>query len=826
MKALKTVAWILAAVIIVAGIGAYGYLKSTLPAYDGELTAPGLSDTVEIVRDSYGMPHIYGETDHDVYFGLGYAFAQDRLFQMDIVRRAIRGRLSEILGEDALGADRLFLTITAENPVDEMYEEYPPEIRDAMAAFADGVNFYLENRDGPLPLEFTLLGYEPEPWRPSDCAAAYYLMAWDLNSSFNTELLFLAIIDAVGEEAAREIIVEYPDGAPFIMTDLPFTAADDALDLLTVLADARILTGTDGGGVSNNWVISGTKSDTGMPILANDMHLGHGAPGIWYEAHLTTPDMNVSGVLPPGIPVITVGATEHVAWGFTNVMADDSDYYMEIIDPDDPNRYYYNGEWVEMETVEHTIPVKDGDPVSYTVRLTRHGPIVNDVNGSEEPEGYALAMRWTAPELNGVAMALYHFNRAESVDDFEKGIEYFKCPAQNIVYADDQGNIGYWASVGIPIRDGAEYGTPLFYPVPEGGEPPVLEYSGNWNPGILPVPGWDDRYEWLGYVPTIEQPHTKNPPRGWIATANNKHVDDDYPYLISNYYATPDRFARICEMMEEKETLGIVDMQRMHADLLVLMARDWVPVMEAALSEAELSDAEARALELLSEWNFDATVESPGCSIFHATVNAMLERTFQSRLGEDLYPLYIDNYYIAFNALRNMIAREESVWFDDPATDEIEDMNAMITASFRDGVATLEAEMGGNPDTWEWGELHTLTLYHAFGRQSKLLGMFMNIGPYPLWGSWSTVSPAPYHITDPWEVYHGASERYIFDMGDINSSLRVIPAGISGNFMSPHYDDQALLWRTVSYRPFVLDKDLVMEDAEYILTISPEGGTE
>ena len=234
----------------------------------------------------------------------------------------------------------------------------------------------------------------------------------------------------------------------------------------------------------------------------------------------------------------------------------------------------------------------------------------------------------------------------------------------------------------------------------------------------------------------------------------------------------------------------------------------------------------AHALELLASWDYEATMESPACSIFHAVVNAMLETTFKNRLGEELYPHYIDNYYIAFNSLRNMIARGESVWFDDPTTDETEVMSDMITESFRDAVTLLELEMGGDPDTWEWGELHTLTLYHAFGAQSKLLGLFMNVGPYPVWGSWATVNPAPYHITDPWGVYHGASERYIFDMADINNSLRVIPAGISGNFMSPHYDDQAHLWRSVSYRPFVLDRDLVMDDAAHILTISSQTNTE
>ncbi|MBN1573317.1 MAG: penicillin acylase family protein [Deltaproteobacteria bacterium] len=793
MKVVKWLVFIVLALVVIVFVGAYGYLKSTLPEYNGEIKTEMVKGKVEIIRDSYGMPHIYAENERDLSFALGYAMAQDRMFQMDMIRRAIRGKLSEILGESLVPVDKLFITITAAKSVEGMYEEMPEEVKSNLEAFSEGVNYFLDNHKGPLTVEFKLLGYEPEHWVPSDCIAPYYFMAWDLNGSFGKEMLYLAIIEKLGEDEAKLLFPDYVSGAPTI---IPKGTA--SLEFLKTMNLAREVLGTEGGGVSNNWLISGVKSETGMPILANDMHLGLAAPGIWYEAHLVAPDLNVSGVLVPGIPLVVVGANEHVAWGFTNVMADDADYYIEKINPENPNQYQYMGKWLDMEVQEKTIAVKGKDDVKFDVKLTRHGPIIDEVNNYEEKEGHSLSMRWTASELNKVPVAMYYFDRAESIDDMEKAVEYFKCPGQNIIYADDQGNVGYWASVGIPIRTGFD--------------------------GMLPVPGWDGNHEWGGYVPTKIQPHLRNPSMGWIVTANNKHVGDDYPYVISNYYAVPDRYVRISEMIEEKEKLGVSDFQEMHADFLVVLARDWVPniLIIEALSSVKLTETETAALNELKEWDFVATPSSRASTIFHATVNNMIKNTFKNRIGDDFYEEYLKNNYVVLNTLRNEIAKGESVWFDDPATvDKVEGLNDVIVKSFREAVAYLELEMGKNVDDWKWGEIHTVTMYHAFGKKSKLMGFFMNVGPSPMGGSIATVDPQPYRLNSPWEIYHGASMRYIIDLQDMKKSLRVIPVGISGNFMSPHYDDQFDLWRTVTYRPFVLDREDVDNDARYTLVIGP-----
>ncbi|MGD8521167.1 MAG: penicillin acylase family protein [Desulfobacterales bacterium] len=789
MRVIKWILGVLLVLMIVIVGGVYTYLRSTLPDYDGEITVPGLKAPVEIIRDSYGMPHIYAQADKDAYFAVGFCMAQDRLFHIDMARRLIKGRLAEIIGKDLVSVDRFFRTITAGKSFEDIAAEYPPQTLAAVKAYAAGVNYFLEHRKGPLPIEFTILGYEPDPWQPSDSVAVHYFMAWDLNSALSIELLHDAVIDKVGPEMAEDIFSAYPEDYPTI---IPAELA--ALDFLQAHALAREVFGTEGGGASNSWVVAGKKSTTGMPILANDPHLGHGAPGIWYEAHLVTPSMNVSGSILPGVPLVVIGANEHTAWGMTNVMADDADFYIEKINPANSDQYEFMGRWEDMKIKEEIIKVKGGDDVKFNVRLTRHGPIIDDVKKFEGPKGTAVSMRWTAYEMLTV-IPFYYLNTAKSIDDIERAVEHFKCPGQNWVYADDQGNIGHWAAVGLPIRDGFN--------------------------GAVPVPGWDGKHEWQGYVPTREQPHLRNPARGWIATANNKLVGDDYPYPISHYYTMPDRFVRIQEMLTAKQKLDTQDFVRMQTDFYVVLAKEWVPIMLKALSAKVQSETEKEALATLKGWDFVAGSEDIAPAVFHATVNEMVKNVFKKRLGDDLYEQYIKNKDLTFNAFRNLIAQGESPWFDDPDTARVEGLNDIIAKSFSEAIAYLNEKMGSKVDDWQWGKLHTLTLYHRFGKTSPLMGFFMNIGPFPMGGSIATVNPQPYKLASPWEGYHGASLRYIIDFADRKNSRRVIPAGISGNFMSPHYDDQAELWRAGKYRPFVLDRKSVEEDARYTLKMVP-----
>jgi len=787
VRLLKWVLPILLGLILVVFLGGYGYLRSTLPDYNGELTISGLKDNVEIIRDSYGMPHIYAQTDQDAYFALGYCMAQDRLFQMDMVRRAARGRLAEIFGKDLIAVDRFFRTITAGKSIEDIASAYPQETLFAMKAYAEGVNYFIENHKGPLPIEFTILGYEPEPWQFSDGTAVHYYMAWDLNTAFAVEMLYAAVIDKVGETMAQDIFPDYAKGYPTIV---PQGIA--SLDFLASLNLARKVLGTEGGGASNSWVISGKTAANGAPILANDPHLGHGAPGIWYEAHLITPSMNVSGSILPGIPFVIIGANEYVAWGWTNVMADDADFYIEKINPANSNQYEFMGRWEDMIVREEVINVKGAEEVKFKVKLTRHGPIIDDVNNLQGPKGTALSMRWTAYDTLQ-ANPFFYLNTARSIDDIEKAAEHFKCPGQNWVYADSKGNIGFWAAVGIPIRDGFS--------------------------GAVPIPGWDGKHEWQGYVPTAEQPHMRNPSQGWIATANNKHFNDDYPYPISHYYAMPDRFARIQEMLTAKKKFDVKDFEGMQADFFMVLGKEWIPMMLTSLSEDNLSEKEKKALSILKEWDFVASADGTAATVFHATLNEMVKNTFKKRLGDALYGPYIGNSFVAFNAMRNLMARGQSPWLDNPDTPEVETIDTIISKSFKAAVAVLNQALGPNIDDWSWGKLHTLTFYHPFGKSSALMGYFLNIGPFPVGGSMATVNPQPYRLSEPWDVHHGASLRYIIDFSNMKHSRRVIPAGISGNFMSPHYDDQTELWRTGTYRPFVLDRKSVEEDARFTLII-------
>lgn len=791
MKKLLIAVAAVIALVVVALLVVYGYLRSTLPEYDGAVEVAGLHGKLEILRDGYGMPHIYADDGHDLAFGLGYAMAQDRLFQMDLVRRATRGRLSEVLGAATLGADKFFLTLTAAKPVDALFADSPPEVRTDMAAFAEGVNAFLTQRQGALPLEFALLGYQPEPWQPSDGAAVYYYMAWDLNCSFDIELLYMAVADKVGDALAADLFVDYPAGRGTILPQGTTTQA-----FLDQLAAARQVLGVEGGGNSNSWVVSGARTETGAPLLANDMHLGHGLPGIWYEAHLVTPETNVSGVVLPGIPYVVVGATERVAWGFTNVMADDSDYYLEKIDTAQPNRYEHQGEWREMEVVEHQIAVKGQPPVPYTVRRTLHGPLIDDVHDIDAPDGFAVAMRWTAPELAGAANAVRLFNSARSVEDMERAVAHFKCPGQNIVYADVEGHIGYWAAVGIPLRPGFS--------------------------GARPLPGWDGAHEWQGFAPTEEQPHLRDPAEGYVVSANNRHVGDGYPHAISYYYATPDRFERIDELLRAEDKLGADDFARIHMDQHLLMGREWTPRLLRAITGEQLGAVEAAAREVMEGWDYDGGAGQVAPTIFHATLNALLRNVYQPRLGPELYRHYIGNAYVVFNSLRSLLAQPASPWFDDPGTPVAEDEAAQWRAAFKQGVAALEASLGPEVRSWRWGRLHTLTLEHPFGKQSPLLARLLNRGPHAMGGSFGSVNPTPYRLRDPWSIHHGASMRYIFDLKDLRRSQRVIPAGISGNFMSPHYDDQLPLWLAGTYRPFRLDREGVDAEVRHRLQLIPD----
>lgn len=767
-------------------------IRWTLPDYNETITSSEIQNPIQIYRDSYGMPIVVAENEEDLAFGIGFAMAQDRLFQMDLIRRVIQGRLSEILGADLVSVDKFFLTITAGKSIEDIYKDYPENIKKILISYAKGVNTFIKNH--PLPVEFYLLGYRPEEWKPEDSLSVFYYMSYDLNTSFDTDILFYLLTQKFGLEKAKELFPDYIPQKGEILEVAQYQQSEvlneQLLGILNTIESIKEFTGSVRVGASNNWVISKERSLTDTPIVASDMHLGFGLPGIWYEAQLITPEMNVSGVLLPGIPFVIVGANEHVAWAFTNVMADDADFYIEQINPE-TNQYLYLGQYRNLEIQKKVFRYKKEGKTQeevFEIKKTIHGPIINSIYPLKTNEVFSF--KWTAYEQYLSAISLYLANKATSIDDIEKAIEYFKTPGQNWVYADKKGNIGYTAAVGIPIRRGFN--------------------------GFLPMPGWTGMYEWGGYLPTFMQPRIRNPKSGWIATANNKH-SSMYPFTISNYYHHPDRYERIKELILAKEKLSMEDIKNMQKDVKSLMAQELTPMFLKELSKFDLSNQPdaLKMIEELKNWNYETDVSSIASTLFHLILQRLIYNTYLPHLGEEYFNQYLKKKFIVINALRILLKKYESNWFDHPETQEKETKSEVILKSFLEAIDILK-NYSSNPKDWQWGELHKLTYKHPFGRNPFLAKIF-NRGPYKVPGSISTVNPMSFKIHQnlPFEVLDGASERLIMLPGKIHESLRIIPTGISGNPFSKFYGNQIHKFINNEYRPFHLFRPEDKNDFTY-----------
>ena len=795
----------LLALLLGLGYGiAQTYLKASCPKTSGAISVPSIGAPVEIFRDALGVPHIYARSDEDAHFALGFAMAQDRLFQMELIRRTVRGRLAELLGRAWLPTDRLFRLLTATRPVDGLAAKLPTQVRAALEAFARGVNSYLQKHTEALPIEFFVLGYTPEPWTVEDSMTPYYLWAWGGSATFHLDLVYATIAERVGEDLAREIWIDYPEGYPVLMPETGARdpgAGDARLSLLRLEQEVRQRLGFDGMAGSNAWVVAPSKSSTGGAILANDIHLGHGIPGFWYGAHLVSPNQNVMGIVLPGLPFVVAGANEQVAWGLTSAMADEMDYYLEKQDPDNPRQIEYHDTFEEVSGREETLRIRHELPVPFQVRWTRHGPVISDLLDLRERKEGMVTMRWTAFEFPQSIEAFLLANRARDIDELESSLQLYKTPAQSWVYADTKGNIGTWTAGAIPIRNGFN--------------------------GKTLLPGWDGRHEWNGFVPAADLPHLQNPAEGFIATANNKIAGAEFAHVISNAYAPPDRILRIREMLQKKKVFEPQDLMDMQLDDTMVLAREWIPLLAKILQERTLKDLERQALEIIGKWNLRCALQEAGPSIFHVFVEQVAKNTFRPRMGHELFSYYAEgkNSHVALNALRKLVRAGTSTWFDHPATEKVEGLADLFVVSFVGAVAALQEEFGGEPEDWKWGELHRLTFYHALGRQSGLLGRWLNRGPFPMSGGLETVNPAPWSLLPGQpsrEINSGASMRMVIDLTPQGKSFWILPTGVSGNPSSPHYDDQIERWLKGEYHPFTLSRAQVEREKESVMTLLPE----
>ncbi len=794
-------AWVkvlLLVLVIVIGIGLFGgyrFTRQGLPVTSGEITAP-VSSRVEIYRDDYGVPHIIAATIEDLFFAHGYAQAQDRLWQMDMNRRGVGGRLAEVIGEDGVDTDIFTLTVGFRRAAENNYRLLSPEGKVHLAAYAAGVNAYIDHNRKNLPQEFTLLGYEPEPWEPVDSLLIAVFMAWYLGGNMDTELFHSVLIEKAGLDLALEIFPDYPDYGPVIAPTVggepAFSSGDvDKLINLSRIAELGGRTTYVPGLGSNNWVISGELTPGKGAFMANDMHLAMGLPSIWHSAHLVLEgQFNVAGAMFPGIPGIIAGYNEHLAWGFTNTGPDVQDLYLLELNPDDPTQYLYEGTWQDAEMISAEFFVKgEEEPRTFEAMVTRFGPEISGVVDLEAP----LCLRWTALDGSREFDAVLGMMQATNWDEFTAAMENFMVPTQNVVYADREGNIGYRANGLIPIR--------------------------NAGSGLLPADGTTSEYEWTGYIDWPELPTLYNPPEGIIVTANHRVIDDDYPYFISSQWAPPYRAMGIWRELGEKESYDFEDMIRAQTSFYNTHAETLAPVLIKALEGKDFNEAEEEAFEIFRDWLAEPIdlADAAGPAIYNALYMNLLQNTFLDEMGEDLFERFLHNR-ASTNSFDRMLLSGRSGWFNNINTAQSETRDEIILLSFIDVVAELENALGGKPSTWQWGELHTITFRHNMGAVA-LLAHFYNRGPYPIGGGFHTPANMSYQMVDPYGATHSAPWRLIVNM-DTREAIEASAIGVSGHPFSDHYDDQAELWLEGNYKEVIFEVEAVRSLPE-LLVLKP-----
>jgi len=793
---IKRILLALLAIVIVGMITGILYItgikRGALPKYNGEILSSSLESEVRIYRDERGMPHIYAENEHDLYYATGYVMAQERLWQMDLIRRATTGRLSEMFGESMVQTDLFLRSLEITNKSKMILNSEDPEILDCMKAFADGVNEYIDKAGKKLPMEFRILGYKPDPWKLEDIANIIGYMGWDLaGGNLTADIFNYKLFRKLGYEKGSTLVPDFkavkssvfPD---FRLSDTALKSAEDFISSIDKLKALGIASFTG----SNNWAVNGSKSETGKPILSNDMHLGLSSPGIWIQIHQVIPGkLNVTGVAVPGQPFIVAGHNERIAWGMTNLMVDDIDLFAEKINPENKSQYFFDNEWKNMEVRTEIINIKGGDADTLSLSFTHRGPIVSGFRGIDEA---VLSMRWSGNDMSDELKGVYLLNRATCWDDFRTALSSFKSVSQNFAYADVDGNIGINTGGGIPVRKG--YGSII-----RNGE--------------------TDEFDWKGYVPFYQLPTSYNPEAGYISSANNKTVSDEYPYYISFRFYPPYRISRIREMLEEKEKLGVEDFKKMLTDQRSAYAKLLTPrILGLRNMQASMPQAEADALTLLENWDYDMKADISAPSIFEFFRRSFSQNLLGDELG-DLFPQLpgtINDYYI----YKILQPGGEDEWIDNISTPEKETLDDIISKSFSDCIIAISDSCGPDNRNWTWGSMHTITMAHPMSKVKILDKIFgLNSPVYGVGGSNHTV--CPYTYKNDFKSDDGASERHIFNTADWDESYTVIPTGASGVPGSEFYLSQTDTYINGRFYKDAFSENAVKAAAKYTLILKP-----
>jgi penicillin amidase len=737
--------------------------QKALAVTSGRLSLPGLERPVRVLRDPWGIAHIYAQNQHDLFFAQGFVAAQDRLFQMEMWKRAGQGRLSEILGPSALARDVSARELAYRGDMNAEYQSYAPQTQSILEAFTQGINAYIRAAMDPagpgLPVEFKIAGFAPEPWHPKDCLNR--MAAFSMTGNAKSELEYARALTELGPSKTA-MIVDF---------DPPITLArDPKLELggLTpelmasfIGSDHRIVFPARPTEGSNNWTIGGARTSTGKPLLANDPHRVVGLPSLRYMVHLIAPGWDVIGAGEPGLPGVALGHNQHIAWGFTIFGLDQQDLYVEELNPANPFEYKTESGWKAMEVRRETFNVLGSAPQQVDLHSTRHGPVIWQ-DGKR-----ALALRWVGSEPGTAGyLASLSVDQAQNWDQFEAAVARWKVPSENIVYADKEGNIGEHSAGLAPIR--------------------------RWS-GLLPVPGAGG-YEWSGFVPTPELPHSYNPATGFVATANHKMIPDRYPYNVGFEWEPPYRITRITDFIQHAEhqgqKLSLHDMEALQGDVLSLPAIGFQKLLRAT------SLANDPTLHGFLAWDGQLTRESAEAALYEVWF-----RQIQRALGRVISPpAYAAHYQDLppITVLRLLRTPDPQLFGHDPSAAR----DALLKDALSSANRELEKTLGPDASQWKWGRLHQIYFKHALDQRSDAARELLDFGPLGRPGDEYTVN-ATSIATDSWDQITGASYREIIDLSDWDNSLAVNSPGQSGQPGSAHYQDLAPLWDAATYFPLL-----------------------
>ncbi|MBK8981680.1 MAG: penicillin acylase family protein [Ignavibacteria bacterium] len=830
---LKNILGILILLIIVfitVGILFNNLTKKSFYEESGTFKIKGITGNVNVYMTDFGVPHIYAENEEDMYFTLGVIHARERLWQMDLMRRVAEGKLTEIMGKEVLEYDILFRTLGIDKNSGYQYDKLSPVSKSLLNSYSAGVNNFIENNSKQLPLEFDILNYKPEQWKPEHSLMIVKLMAWELNLSWYTDVMFGEIVKKFGIDNAKFFFPDYPEDAPFIVKDDQLKIKSDTVkkpvsmlksveknygdisslgkEFYASAMKFREFIGTEGAHVgSNSWVISGSRTESGKPLLANDPHLALQVPSKWFEVSLYNEKKkySVCGFTIPGVPGVAIGHNDVISWGLTNLMCDDSDFYILKRDSVPGGNYIYRDKSFALDSSIESIKIKDeNDEYVFTAYTTVLGPVVsglsktgfiNNQNFDKVNEDEILTFRWTGFEYSDEIETFYKLNNAANWNEFKDALKTFGAPALNFVYADTAGNIGYRSAGFIPVRNFTESESAPFIPL---------------GPDAL----------WTSFVPFDELPESVNPAAGYIVTANNK-PKNNYKYYISNLYEPHYRAERIEQLITGMPLTNEEESKKIQRDVYSIQAKEFCGFLfESFGDSSDLTPDIKSYLDILKQWDYEFRLHSTGAGIFAMFEVQLYKNLYKNELGSELFEDYLYLKNIPVRNTSKLLKLSSSFLFENNII-----KRQIIRRSFYEAVSALISKYGNNPEGWKWDLMHDVYMRHPLGIVPEFSSM-LNIGPFSIGGNGTTVNNLEYSfskaLTDQrFESYLGPSMRMIANMISIKNYLSILPTGQSGQPISPNYGDQARLWLNGDYKKVTTDFAELKKENLKMLSFEP-----